>query len=144
MENKTPIEKWIEKNRKMHWVAYYTACHELLTYLGLQGIENPKEWVEKMKKYDKKLEWQKVLDKIDLDKMNFEGKCKMLKAEVTKLQDHINSLPTWADFNAVKSERDSAQCNLADMGDENAKLQAELTEVKEKLKIAIDSAWESE
>jgi len=144
MENKTPIEKWIEKNRKMHWVAYYTACHELLTYLGLQGIENPKEWVEKMKKYDKKLEWQKVLDKIDLDKMNFEGKCKMLKAEVTKLQNHINSLPTWADFNALKSERDSAQCNLADMGDENAKLQAELTEVKEKLKIAIDSAWESE
>lgn len=55
MENTTPttIEKWIEETaKKENWLdpfgnfAYKSICKELLTYLGLQGIDNPKEWVQ--------------------------------------------------------------------------------------------------
>jgi hypothetical protein len=49
MENKSVIEQWIEENRKMHWVAYYTACKELLSYLGLQDQPDPKLEIEALR-----------------------------------------------------------------------------------------------
>lgn len=120
---------------------YGTPQKEGFYSVHLEEVENPlkdltTEQIEELKVWIKSESTTQMFDYV--------SKNRLLEAEVNKLQDHINSLPTWADFNALKSERDSAQCNLADMGDENAKLQAELTEVKEKLKIAIDSAWESE
>lgn len=49
MENKTPttIEKWIEENSDKF--EFHYACKQLLTYLGLQGIDDPKEWVDEYK-----------------------------------------------------------------------------------------------
>jgi len=65
----TPIEKWIEESRNKSWpkqkglsvtacnrtmakkVAYTKGCKELLSYLGLSDIPDPKKWVEEIKGY---------------------------------------------------------------------------------------------
>jgi hypothetical protein len=58
MKKETEISKWIEESAKEYYenhdlndgYTYNNACLKLLTYLGLQDIENPKEWVDKVKK----------------------------------------------------------------------------------------------
>lgn len=56
MVDKTTIEKWIEENSGnfggkliLDAMTYTIACHELLTYLGLQGIDDPKLWIDEYK-----------------------------------------------------------------------------------------------
>jgi hypothetical protein len=68
MENKTSIQEWIEEiiseliieagedptqvNNPIYWelrAAAKNSCNELLTYLGLQDVEDPKKWVDDVK-----------------------------------------------------------------------------------------------
>lgn len=59
---------------------------------ALAGIPNPAEWVEYMKKYDKNPEYIKILDQIDLDKLNFEGLWKREKEFNAQLQSENERL----------------------------------------------------
>lgn len=58
----TPIEEWIEEdtnkwftkarfnsNHIADFVSYIDGIKSTLTYLGLQGIDNPKSWIEEYK-----------------------------------------------------------------------------------------------
>jgi hypothetical protein len=59
-------------------------------YLGLADIPDPKKWVEERKANM----YKETLAKIDLDKFNFEGKCKQLQAENEKLKQALGRIYT--------------------------------------------------
>ena len=103
MENKTPIEQWIEENRNKCYpkqkgitntesnksmakkVAFTRGCKELLTYLGLSGIDNPREWVEVTK--EERVEahvsfWKEKAE-------NNQWRCNQLQSEITKLKSEL-------------------------------------------------------
>ena len=103
MENKTPIEQWIEESRNKSWpkqkgitntesnkkmgkkVAFTRGCKELLTYLGLSGIDNPREWVEVTK--EERVEshvsfWKEKAE-------NNQWRCNQLQSEITKLKSEL-------------------------------------------------------
>ena len=103
MENKTPIEQWIEESRNKCYpkqkgitntesnksmakkVAFTRGCKELLTYLGLSGIDNPREWVEVTK--EERVEahvsfWKEKAE-------NNQWRCNQLQSEITKLKSEL-------------------------------------------------------
>jgi hypothetical protein len=90
----TPIEKWIEESTKEHTrdigyqATFVSGCNRTLTYLGLSDIPDPKKWVEERKANM----YKETLAKIDLDKFNFEGRCKQLEAENEKLKEILSEL----------------------------------------------------
>ena len=99
----TPIEQWIEENRNKCYpkqkgitntesnksmakkVAFTRGCKELLTYLGLSGIDNPREWVEVTK--EERVEahvsfWKEKAE-------NNQWRCNQLQSEITKLKSEL-------------------------------------------------------
>jgi hypothetical protein len=55
---------------------------------AMAGIDDPKKWVEERKANM----YKETLAKIDLDKFNFEGRCKQLEAENEKLKEILSEL----------------------------------------------------
>lgn len=59
MENKTPIQEWIEKesnlrNMEFDYDPFFViTCRKLLTYLGLQDIPDPKLEIEALRQMQK-------------------------------------------------------------------------------------------
>ncbi len=92
----TPIEKWVEESAKEHTrdigyqATFVSGCNRTLTYLGLSDIPDPKKWVEERKANM----YKETLAKIDLDKFNFEGRCKQLEAENEKLKKALGRIYT--------------------------------------------------
>jgi hypothetical protein len=76
----TPIEQ-IAYNNRLAFIAAFE-------YLGLSDIPDPKKWVEERKANM----YKETLAKIDLDKFNFEGRCKQLEAENEKLKEILSEL----------------------------------------------------
>jgi len=96
MENKTPIEKWIEKESTEAFSDKYEqeiikeAFNELLAYLGLSGIDNPREWVEKAKE-QVPTDLASFLPKVVSETKNILNELKVINLtnEVTKLQSEL-------------------------------------------------------
>ena len=96
MGNKTPIEKWIEKESTEAFSDKYEqeiikeAFNELLAYLGLSGIENPREWVEKAKE-QVPTDLASFLPKVVSETKNILNELKVINLtnEVTKLQSEL-------------------------------------------------------
>ena len=88
---KTIIEQWIDGKSKQfnldsHSLAsVQIACKDLLLYLGLSGIDNPREWVEVTK--EERVEahvsfWKEKAE-------NNQWRCNQLQSEITKLQSEL-------------------------------------------------------
>jgi len=96
MENKTPIEQWIEKESTEAFSDKYEqeiikeAFNELLAYLGLSGIDNPREWVEKAKE-QVPTDLASFLPKVVSETKNILNELKVINLtnEVTKLQSEL-------------------------------------------------------
>ena len=92
----TPIAQWIEESRNKNYdygfnnsmskkVSYTRGCLELLSYLGLSGIDNPREWVEVTK--EERVEahvsfWKEKAE-------NNQWRCNQLQSEITKLKSEL-------------------------------------------------------
>jgi hypothetical protein len=57
---------------------------------AMTGIEDPKKWVEERKANM----YKETLAKIDLDKFNFEGRCKQVESENEKLKKALGRIYT--------------------------------------------------
>ena len=88
---KTIIEQWIDGKSKQfnldsHSLAsVQIACKDLLLYLGLSGIDNPREWVEVTK--EERVEahvsfWKEKAE-------NNQWRCNQLQSGITKLQAEL-------------------------------------------------------
>ena len=94
----TSIEQWIEKEATEAFSDNYEqeiikeAFNELLTYLGLSGIENPREWVELLKQNPSKRDFEEVKSSLEGCQCNLADMGDELdsaKNEITKLQAEL-------------------------------------------------------
>lgn len=146
----TPIEQWIEENRNKCYpkqkgitntesnksmakkVAFTRGCKELLTYLGLSGIENPREWVEKINQSAAILPLMEgminFLNDVKNEGKSFTSRINMLENENDAVDIVLWACPADVAGNPIQ--------RIMDLANERNQLQSEITKLQSELKSA--------
>ena len=141
MENKTPIQEWIANKRNEVYdkfnnsmakkVSYTRGCQELLTYLGLQDVSDPKKWVEEINK-------SSAILPLMMDMYNFLNDVKNENKPFTcniSIDNDSKEFPIISLWASPSDVCDNPIVRVQQIADEREKLQAENERLREELKV---------